>query len=124
MSFNKFYEFQNLSNLSQNWSLSGGYVDEKVKYPFRFFKTNRIAFHMAFDNEDKPNICFKYGGTYRVMFHLPNEPPMWDFSVKSIIEMGFLRALDIEAKLKTTHESLRFYTPEQRKCYFEGKFVG
>lgn len=84
LTLNKFYVLQNESKTLQNWSLSDGYVNDEVKYPFRFHKSNRIAFHLLFDEEDRSNICFKYGGTYKVMFHLPNEVPMWDFSVTSI----------------------------------------
>lgn len=123
VNLNKFYVLKNsTSDAPQNWSLANGYVNDKVKLPPRAFDSDRYAFHLIFDDEDKSNICFKYKGTYRIMLHLPNEVPMWDFSLRNELEIGYLRTLEIGAKLKTTNENLRGYTPEQRRCYFEGKF--
>jgi amiloride-sensitive sodium channel len=102
------------------WSLEGGYKSDSASFPLRarfsFYKT----FYFVIDQEDFPNFCFFRSKSYLFYLHLPNEI-LTPFHAINHLKIDNTQINYLSATLKTTDESLRSYTPEQRRCYFEGE---
>jgi hypothetical protein len=81
-----------------------------------------MEFELFMDNEDISKICSLRGKNYIVIFHMPNEMPMYNHG-DNYIEIGKEKIIHVNPKIFSTDESLRKYEPNIRKCYFEGKCI-
>lgn len=111
----------NPKNVKQDWTLSDGYAHSRIYHPVRAVRSNRFLFELTLDHEDFTNICFAQWKSYRVLFHRPNEIFSIISRLESSLEFDQTKVIELTAKRITTDESLRFYTPKQRRCYFEGE---
>jgi hypothetical protein len=103
------------------WSLEKGYEDDEADFPIRMLTKNRVQMDLKILTEDMTNLCTTLGKSYFITFHLPNEIPT-HFQPENFVEIGNVKNFNIEAKKYAADKSLRSYLPEQRRCYFEGKW--
>lgn len=115
------FNTMNMEDQNQNWTLSDGYINQEVQSPPRATSANSLSFIMPMDHEDKSNICFRNWRSYLVLFHLPNEQFAILHPPETFVELGQSKKIILNAKMTKTGESLRSYTPEQRRCYFDGE---
>lgn len=109
----------NIFNRQQiDWSLVGGYKDSVVQFPIRAIKRNQLQFTMAMEKEDLKNLCITRTRSFGIIFHLPNEMPTV-FHPEDYVEMDQFKTLQLNAKMYSADESLKKYSPTQRRCFFE-----
>lgn len=103
------------------WTTEKGYKDEAVNFPeraFRGFRGFTQNFLPMLNEIDKENICELKA--FKIFMHSPNEilTPFHDFFYLKYDEY-------MEFKLvphgHRTDEALKNFSPELRKCYFEGE---
>lgn len=102
------------------WSLSDGYSSESSDYPLRASVKNHLGFMMILNNNDESNICREFTKTYTLFIHKPNEIPT-TFHDENFVKFEGTKNIYITAKYFTADESLKGYSPTQRRCYFEGE---
>ncbi|KAG5666157.1 hypothetical protein PVAND_017708 [Polypedilum vanderplanki] len=105
------------------WTLDSGYIDDSDDsnvIPKRANKQNFFNNYLFINHIDKENYCPQLGKIFKIFFHLPNEMPTI-FNREYSIEIGHQKLMFLNAKLYTSDESLKGYTPKQRQCYFEGE---
>ncbi|KAG5676564.1 hypothetical protein PVAND_006388 [Polypedilum vanderplanki] len=105
------------------WTLDSGYIDDsddsnvipKEQISKTFSTTIIIINHI-----DEENYCPQLGKILKIFFHLPMKFQHFlteNIQLKSVIK----KLMFLNAKLYTSDESLKGYTPKQRQCYFEGE---
>ncbi|KAG5676566.1 hypothetical protein PVAND_006390 [Polypedilum vanderplanki] len=105
------------------WTLDSGYIessDDLDFIPKRASKQNYFHSYLFVNNTDSENFCPQFGQVFKVIFHLPNEIPTI-FHKEYTIEIGHQEIMYLTAKTYTSDESLRKFSPDQRRCYFEGE---
>jgi acid-sensing ion channel, other len=74
----------------------------------------------AFLDDDFNNIDSRTKPGFTIHLHAPNDYP-WPSKSFLTIPPNTNGEFEIKAKMKTTSQSLKKYTPHQRRCYFEGE---
>lgn len=115
----KYFQIINDSDHQVDWNLEKGYFTKSSQtVPVRATPNDKFAFAIDLYDSDFINYCPESGKFYYMFFHMPNEI-LTPFHAPEYI--SFNRFIYMESKLHTTDESLRFYSPQKRGCYFEGE---
>lgn len=110
--------FMDKINIS-GWSYEDGYKDgSNYTYPIRKLYAGKSKSLMMVLRSDKSfidNECYQEPG-FRVMIHQPTAYPT--LAEHLIVPYNSFVQIKIEPKLTTTADSLRFYSPERRQCFY------
>lgn len=100
------------------WTVERGYFNENASYPWYIYSGNAHRYIFNYGPAHAENTC---GSTaFTVIVHLPNEMPT-KFHKFMPISYGSRSAIFIKAKSHRTDNALRNYSPDVRKCFFEGE---
>lgn len=110
------YYYKNQRNSTNEWTVERGYFNQNSSYPTRLTARGEDFFKVNLTVEDSRNSC----GSIFVVFHLPSEMPTV-FHPFIPINYGSISTIFIKARSHRTDEALRTYSPEVRKCYFDGE---
>jgi amiloride-sensitive sodium channel len=107
------------------WTLEKGYETEEDEiFPFRAEKKNFVSLELVLQiNLTKFNrfaYCNLMGAGYKLFFHLPNEIPT-PFSLQNFMQFNKEFDFKISATASTFDENTLKYSPNIRKCYFDGE---
>lgn len=100
------------------WTVERGYFHKKANYPQRLKAEFGRNFEFNLSAETTFNTC-DYP-TMQVFLHLPSELPT-RYSKNVPVSFGSNIAIRVAVKSQRTDDSLRSYTPDVRKCFFEGE---
>lgn len=75
---------------------------------------------MHVNKSDLNDLCFTLYDSFKFILHLPNEIPTL-FHDSDHIDFDHGAAIKITAKMTSSEKFLKKYSPEKRKCYFEGE---
>lgn len=121
---------ENFPPAASNWSFEIGsikpedpnFVFSNPFYPFRIFTTGQqlIVYLASNTAEDFDQSCPGYGEAFRVYLHGSDEIP-WYLHQFYDIGIKTYTTLSVEPRIVMATESMETYSPERRKCYFEGE---
>lgn len=102
-----------------NWTIHKGYLstDDWVQ-PLRAAGLQYCTIATSINKNESSNFCETSLNALRVIFHLPDEIPTFS-NVFTTVTVGHFKYMRISAAIQDTDESLKQYTPDYRKCYFE-----
>jgi amiloride-sensitive sodium channel len=81
---------------------------------------NVLKFEAILKLEDEPNICGKRTKAFILYIHKPNEIPT-PFLEENFVQIESAKEIFLSAKYFTADESLKRYSADQRRCFFEGE---
>lgn len=96
-----------------SWTVEKGYENNSIKFPKR---AQDEAFEY-FNIQERNNSSIDF---YFVSVHKPNEIPT-KYSITDTFEDDQYYAYDILIESVRTNQELRRYSPDLRRCYFEGE---
>lgn len=111
-----FHRFKNEKNPEFEWTVERGYFTENASYPARFVSRGEFHIQLKLNQKDGDNSC----GSMYIFVHLPSEIPT-AFHKFSILGYGSRSTVFIRAISQRTSNALRNYSPEVRKCFFDGE---
>lgn len=108
-------------NHEEIWTLDDGYSkDDDQKIPFRSSLGRVFHFTLNVNESDTHDLCHPLKNSFKFIFHLPNEvPTVFHYSDYVNFKVGL--KLKISAVSTRTDKGLRKYSPEKRRCYFNGE---
>jgi amiloride-sensitive sodium channel len=111
----KSVDFNDDDNETTQWTLENSYSTNEDVYvkPLRALKKNELK--IIFDT---PKI--KCHNVFKARFHLPNEMPT-PFHKESFFKESFHTDFTLSAEKFTAKADLRRFSPDIRRCYFEGE---
>lgn len=113
-----FHCYNNEDYPNIEWTVERGYFRENVTYPWYIRSMNGYRFYLKLSNNEAKNLC--YTSSMYFIIHLPNEVPT-EFHKMIPIAYASTSTIILTAKSHRTDDALRAYSPEVRKCYFEGE---
>ncbi|CAG9802085.1 unnamed protein product [Chironomus riparius] len=103
------------------FSIDEGYLKESYDIqPLRAAKLQSLMFALKIKKIDVPNICEYHPLTYFVYLHLPVNIPS-HMSHFTVAQLNTYKISQISAAMKTLDESMKDFSPEKRRCYFENE---
>jgi len=107
---------------SFQWSLDKGYDKhhEADSVPVKAEKGKTFSLNLVMREPDIPNTCMVTGRVFSFYIHLPNEI-MLPSHQEYFFEFKKKADVLLTAKSFTANEGMRKFSPESRRCYFEGE---
>lgn len=115
-------DFVNYFNSSfphyRDWSLEKGYTNKNENKDFYPFNIGRVVEEYLFDltKEMKKYSC----GPFSIIIHLPCEIPTM-FHKTIPVEYGNEMSIFMAAKSQRMDDAMRDFSPDVRKCFFQGE---
>lgn len=106
-----------------NWKIDSGYElpEQGEPYPYRAYGTGSHFSLTVILKVNKLDIDYLCGGStqgFKIIFHPPNENP--NASKKYfLLSPGLASYYTIEPKLVRTSDKVKYYTPDDRRCFLQ-----
>ena len=116
-SLNLNYEAVDDDNETIHWTMQDGYMSDEINIiPYRA-SVQMLRFLQGFPNE---NFFKCFGNFFHVSIHSPSEIPN-PYSVHTFAELSKLTYIKFVVNSLQRSKNMQNYSPEIRKCYFDGE---